>query len=237
MKIFVYNGSNRGKASLGEVYANTLNNLMKKTSDIQFYYHSAKNTEIKTCMGCRNCFDQLNCHLNDDMEQLKTEMINSDVIILISPVFFHSVSGSMKNFIDRITYWSHSMRLIGKVGVVVSVSDGNGNEFVNGYLKKVLMYLGVSIIDEVSIRLLRLSTTTFDEFALNSKKIITKAIKDEQFVFTEFQEMIFKYYKIAYSNLEINTNEAKFWRQSGLSEYNTFQEAFVHEYAKKHIKS
>lgn len=58
----------------------------------------------------------------------------------------------MKNFIDRIAYGLHIMRFTGKYGVTVSLSDSNGNSFVDGYLSKILMYMGVKVIQNISIQ-------------------------------------------------------------------------------------
>lgn len=57
---------------------------------------------IHYCIGCGMC--QKNggtCVQRDDMEQILTEMIESDVIVMATPVYFYNMSAQMKTLIDR----------------------------------------------------------------------------------------------------------------------------------------
>jgi multimeric flavodoxin WrbA len=56
---------------------------------------------IGYCRGCGACYNTHQCVQKDDMAGLLEEMINSDVIVLATPVYFYSVCGQMKTFIDR----------------------------------------------------------------------------------------------------------------------------------------
>lgn len=232
MKVFVYNGSFRENNSFGELYFKQLKKSFENKDDVEFYYHNAKNTKINQCLGCKYCFEHLECKIKDDMYLLKGEMLTSDVIVLISPVFLHNVSGSTKAFIDRISYWTHLMRLTGKFGVIVSVADGTGNEFVNSYLKKIFMYLGILIIDEISLQLLNITTDSIKDSAEKTAKILTKSLSCNNFVIPQFQELIFKYYKDVFSNFQINTVESQYWINNGYLKFDTFQEFFTYEHSK-----
>lgn len=57
--------------------------------------------DIAYCTGCGVCNSTSKCVQNDDMEVLLEKMVNSDVIVLASPVYFYSVDGQLKTFIDR----------------------------------------------------------------------------------------------------------------------------------------
>ena len=57
--------------------------------------------EIKSCMGCHYCMDRSTCVQKDDMESILDKMINADVIVLSTPVYFYSMDGQMKTLIDR----------------------------------------------------------------------------------------------------------------------------------------
>lgn len=56
---------------------------------------------IKPCLGCLVCSKTKKCVQNDDMEMILTKMINADVIVMATPVYFYAVSGQMKTMIDR----------------------------------------------------------------------------------------------------------------------------------------
>lgn len=60
---------------------------------------SSKN--IGYCRGCGVCNATHRCVQKDDMAELLERMIQADVIVLATPVYFYSMNGQMKTFIDR----------------------------------------------------------------------------------------------------------------------------------------
>lgn len=57
---------------------------------------------IHYCTGCGMC--QKNgghCVLKDDMEAILKQMIEADVIVMATPVYFYNMSAQMKTLIDR----------------------------------------------------------------------------------------------------------------------------------------
>ena len=59
------------------------------------------NQNIKYCTGCGVCNTTHRCILKDDMAEILNEMVEADVIVLATPVYFYSMDGQMKTFIDR----------------------------------------------------------------------------------------------------------------------------------------
>lgn len=56
---------------------------------------------IRYCMGCGVCNSTHQCVMKDDMAEILDKMVNADVIVLATPVYFYSMDGQMKTFIDR----------------------------------------------------------------------------------------------------------------------------------------
>lgn len=56
---------------------------------------------IGYCRGCGVCNDTHKCVQKDDMAELLDKMVTSDVIVLATPVYFYTMDGQMKTFIDR----------------------------------------------------------------------------------------------------------------------------------------
>lgn len=83
--------------------------------------------EIKHCDGCRVCWDSGDCHIKDDMQNLYTKLLNADGIIFGTPVYFYSMSGQAKTFIDRTcALGTPGRNLANKVGGVVVVAGSLG---------------------------------------------------------------------------------------------------------------
>ena len=56
---------------------------------------------IAGCMGCCVCQNTGSCVMKDDMTEVMQKMIDCDVMVLASPVYFYSISAQLKAVIDR----------------------------------------------------------------------------------------------------------------------------------------
>lgn len=56
---------------------------------------------IGYCRGCGVCNSTHKCVQKDDMAEILDKMVNADVIVLATPVYFYTMDGQMKTFIDR----------------------------------------------------------------------------------------------------------------------------------------
>lgn len=56
---------------------------------------------IGYCSGCGVCNSTHRCVQKDDVADILDQMVSADVIVLATPVYFYSMDGQMKTFIDR----------------------------------------------------------------------------------------------------------------------------------------
>jgi multimeric flavodoxin WrbA len=56
---------------------------------------------IAPCKECHGCDETGKCILLDDMEKIYPKLLEADVVILASPIFFYSVTAWAKALIDR----------------------------------------------------------------------------------------------------------------------------------------
>lgn len=56
---------------------------------------------IGYCRGCGVCNATHQCVQKDDMAEILEKMVAADVIVLATPVYFYTMDGQMKTFIDR----------------------------------------------------------------------------------------------------------------------------------------
>ena len=57
--------------------------------------------KIGYCHGCGVCNTTHKCVLHDDMAEILDKMVQADVIVMATPVYFYSMNGQMKTLIDR----------------------------------------------------------------------------------------------------------------------------------------
>lgn len=60
-----------------------------------------KDLDLKFCTACDACTHNGKCVHKDGMDGVLDAMVESDVIMLVTPVYFYSMSALMKCFIDR----------------------------------------------------------------------------------------------------------------------------------------
>lgn len=53
------------------------------------------------CRACYACKKSGKCVINDDMSKILQKMIDADVLVLASPVYFYSIDAQLKAVIDR----------------------------------------------------------------------------------------------------------------------------------------
>ncbi|MGX8709517.1 MAG: flavodoxin family protein [bacterium] len=100
MKVFALVGSNRKS---GRTAAETMK--LARTLDVsgtQTVICYANEANVAACTGCNYCRTQEGCSQTDGMQRILQEIINSDAVIISSPVYFGNLSGQLKIICDRM---------------------------------------------------------------------------------------------------------------------------------------
>jgi multimeric flavodoxin WrbA len=76
---------------------------------------------ITPCKECHGCDQTGECVILDDMQRIYPKLLDADVVILASPIFFYGISAWAKAFVDRCqAFWSRKYlvkdRSLGKEG-------------------------------------------------------------------------------------------------------------------------
>ena len=90
---------------------------------------------ISACHACGKgwgtCHDKYTCQVEDDFQKLHEEMSAADGYIIITPVYWHDMSESLKVFIDRLrrceTSKGEKNSLASKPFICVAAPGGSGN--------------------------------------------------------------------------------------------------------------
>ncbi len=81
--------------------------------------------KIGFCQGCYACEKLGKCFQNDDMNELAEKMLKADVIVFATPVYFYSMSGQLKTFIDRLVPIYTKIRA--DIYIIATAWDDNTN--------------------------------------------------------------------------------------------------------------
>ena len=102
MKLIVFNGSPKGeKGNTHIMVKEFLKGAEKKGAETETFFLAQK--KIHHCTGCYTCWFKTpgKCVFNDDMAEMLEKRLEADIIVYACPVYVGSVTGLMKNFIDR----------------------------------------------------------------------------------------------------------------------------------------
>src|ERR1035437_5235449 len=84
-----------------------------------------KDKKINYCTHCGTCLNgEKTCPQKDDMSEILEKMVDADVIVMATPVYFYTMCGQMKTSIDRTC--SRYTRITNKeFYFIVTAADSN----------------------------------------------------------------------------------------------------------------
>jgi len=104
--ILAFNGSPRPLGNTYHLLSAFINGVQEKGIEPEIY-HPHK-LDLKECTGCLRCNVLKRCSIaNDDWGELSTKILNSDVLVFGSPIYFHHLPSSMKKLLDRFRSLVH----------------------------------------------------------------------------------------------------------------------------------
>lgn len=96
------------------------------------------------CCSCDACATTGRCVFADDFTGLSARLLAADLIIFATPVYWFSVSGVMKIFMDRTQSLWHGRRLRGKAGAALVAQAHAGATETCALLASFCHYHGMS---------------------------------------------------------------------------------------------
>jgi len=98
-----------------------------EAAGIETEFVSLAGKKILPCLGCGKCKEKKWCVIEgDDWGAIAQKMIDCEVLVIGSPVYYYDVCGQLKNFIDRTYSLYHDRRLAGRRGIAVAVNASSG---------------------------------------------------------------------------------------------------------------
>lgn len=60
-----------------------------------------RSKNIRFCKGCLACQKTQQCVITDDAPEIVNKMLNADVIVFATPIYYYEMSGQLKTLLDR----------------------------------------------------------------------------------------------------------------------------------------
>ena len=161
MNILIVSGSRNPEGRTARAVNAVLEGAKEAGSDVELVFLPELNLE--RCRQCDQngwgiCKSKGRCIAEDDFNPLLEKILNSDVSVFASPVYFSDLSESLLTFLGKIRRISTNpeaqKRIKNKpvVGSCCAGCTGNGAPDCSASLYKILFGIGFDVVDMVPVR-------------------------------------------------------------------------------------
>jgi multimeric flavodoxin WrbA len=132
-KVLVLLGSPRKKGNSAILAEQITKGAKSGKAKVETIYLHGKN--IAPCNGCLSCQkeDSKGCCIKDDMQEIYLKLIESDVWVIASPVYWFTMSAQTKIFMDRcFALLAYQPNPFKNKKIAIAMTYGGGDPFASG---------------------------------------------------------------------------------------------------------
>lgn len=123
MKIVVLEGSPNKNGSSNLLAENFIRGAEENGHHVEVI--DAAHMNILPCTGCVACGYDGPCTQKDDMEQVKSAILDSDMLVFVTPLYYYGMSAQLKTLIDRFCALNGSIQRKHMKSVLLTVAWNN----------------------------------------------------------------------------------------------------------------
>ncbi len=98
-KILIVSSSFRTKGNSAKLAEEFNKGATDAGNEVEFI--SLHDKKIDFCRGCLACQKTKRCVIRDDADTIREKMLNADVVVFATPVYYYGISGQLKTLLDR----------------------------------------------------------------------------------------------------------------------------------------
>lgn len=130
MKITVITGSPRKNGTSNYMADEFIRGAKENGHDV-YRFDSAK-ANVNNCLGCNACSMGVRpCIHKDDFVELREHLLESDVIVFVTPLYYFGMTSSIKKVIDRFYSIDPQLKAKHNKAILISVQHAPMVEVVN----------------------------------------------------------------------------------------------------------
>ena len=102
-------------------------------------------TDIRPCLGCVHCGYEGPCVQKDDMGDIRQKILNADMIVFATPLYYYGMSAQLKILVDRFCAFNSSLTRKRMKSALLAVAWNNDSwtfEALKVHYKTLVRYLG-----------------------------------------------------------------------------------------------
>ncbi len=142
MKIVVLEGSPHKKGSSNLLAEQFIKGAEETGHSVTVL--DAAHMDMHPCLGCDHCGMNGECVQKDDNRVIRDALLNSDMVVFVTPIYYFGMSAQLKMVIDR--FYSYTTRLSGKglKAALIAAAWDSGNDvmpYTAEHYKKLCRYM------------------------------------------------------------------------------------------------
>ena len=144
MKVIILNGSPKAEGNT----ATALHEVEKVLNEqgIETEWIHVGHRQIHGCIACNKCWENNTCAFGDIVNEISEKIDNADGVVIGSPVYFASASGTLLSLLDRLFYSSLHKNWTMKVGASVAVARRGGATATMDVLNKYFLKTNMPVV-------------------------------------------------------------------------------------------
>ena len=108
MKIVVLEGSPNKNGSSNMLANEFIRGAQEAGHTVQVI--DAAHSNIHPCTGCIHCGYEGPCVQKDDVEKFRGEILDADMMVFVTPLYYYGMSAQLKTMVDRFCAFNSSLQ-------------------------------------------------------------------------------------------------------------------------------
>lgn len=144
MKVIILNGSPKAEGNTATALHEVERVLNEQGIETEWIHVGHR--QIHGCIACNKCWETNNCCFGDVVNEISEKMDSADGLVVGSPVYFASPSGTLLSLLDRLFYSSLHKDWTMKVGATVAIARRGGATATMDVLNKYFLKTNMPVV-------------------------------------------------------------------------------------------
>lgn len=144
MKIIVLKGSPNANGSSNLLAENFVHGAEEAGHSVQSI--DAAQANLHPCTGCIHCGYEGPCSQKDDMDMIRRQILNADMLVFVTPLYYYGMSAQLKTLIDRFCAFNSSLQRKHMNSALISVAWNSADwtfDALEAHYKTLVRYLNL----------------------------------------------------------------------------------------------
>ena len=152
MKITVITGSPRKNGTSNYMADEFIRGAQESGHEV--YRFDSARADVKHCLGCNACaMGAKPCIHKDDFAQLRENLLNSEIIVFVTPIYYFGMSSTIKKVVDRFYSIDPQLKEKQNKGILISVQHAPAEavkDALNNHYQSIINWLNMENIEIIN---------------------------------------------------------------------------------------